>query len=55
MGALQHTDVNLTWEEDEPDRARTLRRKFTDEEVSLLDLNLLYLHQSICILDITLV
>ncbi|PNX65104.1 pre-rRNA-processing protein ESF1-like, partial [Trifolium pratense] len=32
--ALQHTKVDFTWDDDDPLRKRTLRRKFTDEQVS---------------------
>lgn len=34
--ALQHSKVELTWDEDEPARANTLKRKFNDEQVSIL-------------------
>ncbi|KAK8970644.1 hypothetical protein KSP40_PGU006950 [Platanthera guangdongensis] len=33
--ALQHNKVKLTWEDDEPQRVKTLRRKFNAEEVIL--------------------
>ncbi|KAL2966330.1 hypothetical protein AAZX31_16G110100 [Glycine max] len=39
--ALQHSEVNLTWDDDEPLRAKTLKQKFTDDQVSLLCRNLL--------------
>ncbi|CAJ2643542.1 unnamed protein product [Trifolium pratense] len=32
--ALQHTKVDFTWDDDDPLRKRTLRRKFTDEQES---------------------
>ncbi|XP_020582450.1 pre-rRNA-processing protein esf1 [Phalaenopsis equestris] len=35
--ALQHCKVNLTWEDDEPQRVKTLRRKFNAEKLD--DLN----------------
>lgn len=35
--ALQHNKVKLTWEDDEPQRVKTLRRKFNAEELD--DLN----------------
>ncbi|PKU63363.1 ESF1 homolog [Dendrobium catenatum] len=35
--ALQHCKVNLTWEDDEPQRVKTLRRKFNSEKLD--DLN----------------
>lgn len=34
--ALQHSNVKLTWDEDEPARRKTLRRKFGKEEVGIL-------------------
>ncbi|PKA49578.1 hypothetical protein AXF42_Ash004118 [Apostasia shenzhenica] len=33
--ALQHSEVKLTWEDDEPQRVKTLRRKFNAEKESL--------------------
>ncbi|KAK7376148.1 hypothetical protein VNO78_35002 [Psophocarpus tetragonolobus] len=36
--ALQHSEVNLTWDEDEPLREKTLKRKFTDEQLAQLEL-----------------
>ncbi|CAL0313252.1 unnamed protein product [Lupinus luteus] len=36
--ALQHSNVNLTWDEDEPLRAKTLQRKFTDQQLDQLEL-----------------
>ncbi|OIV93563.1 hypothetical protein TanjilG_04795 [Lupinus angustifolius] len=36
--ALQHSKVNLSWDEDEPLRAKTLQRKFTDEQLDQLEL-----------------
>ncbi|KAL2333837.1 hypothetical protein Fmac_015050 [Flemingia macrophylla] len=36
--ALQHSKVNLSWEDDEPLRAKTLNRKFTDEQLAQLEL-----------------
>ncbi|GAQ86660.1 hypothetical protein KFL_003030030 [Klebsormidium nitens] len=35
--ALQHSNVKLTWDEDEPARRKTLRRKFGKEEVDNMD------------------
>lgn len=32
--ALQHSEVNLTWDDDEPLRAKTLNRKLTDEQLA---------------------
>jgi hypothetical protein len=32
--ALQHSKVKLTWDDDEPERKKKLRRKFNDEQVS---------------------
>lgn len=31
--ALQHSKVKLTWDDDEPERKKVLRRKFTDDQV----------------------
>ncbi|RDX78917.1 esf1, partial [Mucuna pruriens] len=36
--ALQHTKVDLTWEDDEPHRAKALKRKFTDEQLAQMEL-----------------
>ncbi|XP_054824273.1 pre-rRNA-processing protein esf1 isoform X2 [Prosopis cineraria] len=36
--ALQHSKVHLSWDEDEPLRAKTLRRKFNDEQLAELEL-----------------
>ncbi|KAL6960442.1 hypothetical protein U1Q18_038207 [Sarracenia purpurea var. burkii] len=36
--ALQHSKINLTWDEDEPQRARTLKRKFNAEQLAELEL-----------------
>ncbi|XP_027345677.1 ESF1 homolog [Abrus precatorius] len=36
--ALQHSKVNLSWDEDEPLRVKTLNRKFTDEQLAQLEL-----------------
>jgi hypothetical protein len=33
--ALQHSKVNPTWDDDEPDRKKILRRKFKEDQVSL--------------------
>ena len=33
--ALQHSKVNPTWDDDEPDRKKILRRKFNEDQVSL--------------------
>lgn len=35
--ALQHSDVKLTWEEDDPKRTKTLRRKFNPDELDELN------------------
>lgn len=37
--ALQHSKVELTWDEDEPLRANTLKRKFTDEQLAQLEMD----------------
>lgn len=34
--ALQHSNVNLSWDDDEPDRAKTLKRKFNADQVKML-------------------
>ncbi|KAL6530163.1 hypothetical protein OROHE_014516 [Orobanche hederae] len=34
--ALQASNIHLTWDEDEPQRAKTLKRKLTDEQVKML-------------------
>lgn len=31
--ALQHSKIHLSWDEDEPDRAKTLKRKFNADQV----------------------
>ncbi|KAK6153487.1 hypothetical protein DH2020_013126 [Rehmannia glutinosa] len=36
--ALQHSNIHLTWDEDEPQRAKTLKRKLNDDQVGLLPL-----------------
>ncbi|XP_028774571.1 pre-rRNA-processing protein ESF1 [Neltuma alba] len=36
--ALQHSKVHLSWDEDEPLRAKTLRRKFNDDQLAELEL-----------------
>lgn len=36
--ALQHSKVNLSWEEDEPLRAKTLNRKLTDAQLAQFEL-----------------
>ncbi|CAL5072368.1 unnamed protein product [Urochloa decumbens] len=38
--ALQHSRVKLTWDEDEPERKKVLRRKFTDDQLDELDMYL---------------
>ena len=38
--ALQQSRVQLSWDEDEPDRVKTLKRKFNADQVGVLDLNL---------------
>ncbi|KAJ2337890.1 pre-rRNA-processing protein esf1, partial [Coemansia sp. RSA 2618] len=35
--ALQHSKVQLTWDADEPDRVKTTRRAFTQEEIDNMD------------------
>ncbi|KAI9477597.1 pre-rRNA-processing protein esf1 [Coemansia sp. RSA 989] len=35
--ALQHSKVQLTWDADEPDRVRSTRRAFTQEEIDDMD------------------
>ncbi|XP_039689733.1 pre-rRNA-processing protein ESF1 [Medicago truncatula] len=35
--ALQHSKVDFTWDDDDPLRKRTLRRKFTDEQLAQLE------------------
>ncbi|XP_060191975.1 pre-rRNA-processing protein ESF1 isoform X1 [Lycium barbarum] len=36
--ALQHSNIELTWDEDEPQRIRTLKRQFNDEQLADLEL-----------------
>ncbi|XP_042060279.1 pre-rRNA-processing protein esf1-like [Salvia splendens] len=36
--ALQHSNIHLTWDEDEPQRAKTLKRKLNDEQIAELEL-----------------
>lgn len=36
--ALQHSDVLLSWDDDEPHRVKTLRRKFNDKQLAELEL-----------------
>ncbi|KAM7261256.1 hypothetical protein ACFE04_026731 [Oxalis oulophora] len=36
--ALQQSKVNLSWDEDEPDRVKTLNRKFTEDQLAELEL-----------------
>lgn len=36
--ALQHSKIELTWDEDEPHRAKTLKRKFNDDQLAELEL-----------------
>lgn len=31
--ALQHSKIHISWDEDEPQRAKTLKRKYNDDEV----------------------
>ncbi|KAF0905261.1 hypothetical protein E2562_003862 [Oryza meyeriana var. granulata] len=38
--ALQHSRVKLTWDDDEPERKKVLRRKFTDDQLDDLDMYL---------------
>ncbi|KAJ3196183.1 pre-rRNA-processing protein esf1 [Irineochytrium annulatum] len=35
--ALQHSNVKLTWDEDDPERVRMTKRKFTKQEVADMD------------------
>ncbi|KAK9165072.1 hypothetical protein Scep_000263 [Stephania cephalantha] len=37
--ALQHSKINLTWEEDEPQRSKILRRKFNADQLAKLELD----------------
>lgn len=45
--ALQQSRVQLSWDEDEPDRVKTLKRKFNADQVGVLDLNLK--HSTLCL------
>lgn len=36
--ALQQSRINLTWDADEPERVKTLKRKFNDEQLAELEL-----------------
>ncbi|XP_011083236.1 pre-rRNA-processing protein esf1 [Sesamum indicum] len=36
--ALQHSNIHLTWDEDEPQRAKMFKRKFNDEQLAQLEL-----------------
>ncbi|XP_057765299.1 pre-rRNA-processing protein esf1-like [Salvia miltiorrhiza] len=36
--ALQHSNIHLTWDEDEPQRAKTLKRKLNDGQIAELEL-----------------
>ncbi|KAK3127227.1 hypothetical protein QOZ80_7AG0570090 [Eleusine coracana subsp. coracana] len=38
--ALQHSRVKLSWDDDEPERKKVLRRKFTDDQLDELDMYL---------------
>ncbi|KAL5196626.1 hypothetical protein ABZP36_000138 [Zizania latifolia] len=38
--ALQHSRVKLTWDDDEPERKKVLRRKFNDDQLDELDIYL---------------
>ncbi|XP_006657788.2 pre-rRNA-processing protein ESF1 [Oryza brachyantha] len=38
--ALQHSRVKLTWDDDEPERKKVLRRKFNDDQLDDLDMYL---------------
>lgn len=38
--ALQHSNVHLSWDDDEPDRSKTLNRKFNADQVGMLNLEL---------------
>jgi len=38
--ALQHSRVKLTWDNDEPERKKVLRRKFTDDQLDELNMYL---------------
>ncbi|CAG8519682.1 18680_t:CDS:10 [Acaulospora morrowiae] len=37
MKALQHSNVKLTWDEDDPDRVRTTRQKFSKKDLDIMD------------------
>lgn len=36
--ALQHSNIELTWDEDEPQRIRTLKRQFNEEQLADMEL-----------------
>ncbi|CAG8569444.1 36143_t:CDS:10, partial [Racocetra persica] len=36
-GVLQHSDVKLTWDEDDPDRVRIVRRNFSRKDIDEMD------------------
>ncbi|KAL8473905.1 hypothetical protein ACS0TY_030679 [Phlomoides rotata] len=36
--ALQHSNIHLTWDDDEPQRAKTLKRKLNDGQIAELEL-----------------
>lgn len=36
--ALQHSNIELTWDEDEPQRIRTLKRQFNDKQLADMEL-----------------
>lgn len=38
--ALQHSNVHLSWDDDEPERSKTLKRKYNADQVGVLDLEL---------------
>ena len=40
--ALQQSKIDLSWDVDEPDRVKTLKRKFNADQVGAFDLMLLY-------------
>ncbi|CAG8474711.1 19598_t:CDS:10 [Gigaspora margarita] len=36
-GVLQHSDVKLTWDEDDPDRVKVVRRSFSKKDIEEMD------------------
>lgn len=39
--ALQHSKIHLSWDEDEPQRVKALKRKFNEDQVCAHDLMIL--------------